>query len=161
MNYQDYVVQVLCYNTCFSESLIYNGFLYDLECKHIITSGHAAGYKSYTVLMKDGQVRHAKRCKVGNLDAMIIKLDVAYPKRTRALFPPLLEDVEPGDSLVIANYGGSVTAQVKHIQPGCIYTTEKGYPGAPVFKGNRFVGLVRGNGDNILPAAYIDSFLLP
>lgn len=160
MYYEDFVVQILCFNESFINSLIYNGFLYDLECKHIITSGHAAGYDNYIVLMKDGELRTVQDVKVGSLDAMILKLDAAYPKRKRALQPPLLQDIEIGDSLVIANYNGPVTVNVNQISFGCIFTTEKGYPGSPVFKDNRFVGMVKGNSNNILPASFIDEFLL-
>ena len=163
MDYQDYVVQVLCCNSCFLESTIYDGFLYDLNCEYIITSGHAAGYKNYIILMKDGKPRRASICKVGSIDAMILKLDVPYrpyPVRTRQSMPhSLLQDINPGDSIVIANYAGPITVQVRHTQTGCIYTTKNGYPGAPVFTGNQLVGIVRGNGDNILPSAFIDKYL--
>jgi hypothetical protein len=92
---------------------------------------------------------------------MVLKLDTAYPKRMLTLFPSL-QDVDLGETLVIANYEGPVTVEVEYIYGrSCIYTKpNKGYPGAPVFKGNRFVGLVKGNGENILPAACIDAFLL-
>ncbi len=156
----EYVVQILCYDRSFSESIIYNGFLYDSDRKYVITSGHVAGHMSYLVLLQ-GQARNAKVCKVGNLDLAILRLDSPYMKPNRVI-PTLPDLLDVGDHIVIANYSGSIDAQVISILSACILASKSGYPGSPVFKkGNgRFVGLVRGNGENILPTEMIDQFLL-
>ena len=156
----EYVVQVLCYNRSFSESVIYNGFLYDRERKYVITSGHVAGYMNYMVLLQ-GQARNAAVCKVGNMDLAILRLDSPYAKPKRVI-PSVIDIAVVGDHILIADYSGGIDVQVISVQPGCVFASKKGYPGSPVFKnGNgRFIGLVRGNGENILPAAMIDQFLL-